>query len=111
MGLADDVLGGDRLALARVLSWLEEEDPRGDSVLSELFPTAIRYSGSSNAFNLAGIFGASLAPYIATWLASRYGLQYVGYYLTAAAMLTLAGLLAVPETKDSALAPRSVGPV
>jgi metabolite-proton symporter len=77
------------------------------TVLSELFPTPIRYSGSSIAFNLAGIFGASLAPYIATWLASRYGLQSVGYYLTAAAMLTLAGLLAVPETKDSALAPHS----
>src|SRR6185436_20696529 len=36
------------------------------TVLSELFPTTIRYSGSSLTFNLAGIFGASLAPYIAT---------------------------------------------
>ena len=39
------------------------------TVLSELFPTAVRYTGSSLTFNLAGIFGASLAPYIATWLA------------------------------------------
>ena len=39
------------------------------TVLSEFFPTRIRYTGSSLAFNLAGIFGASLAPYIATWLA------------------------------------------
>ena len=38
------------------------------TVLSELFPTAVRYTGSSLTFNLAGIFGASLAPYIATWL-------------------------------------------
>jgi LAO/AO transport system kinase len=37
MGLADDVLQGDRLALARLLTWLEEEDPRGDPVLAELF--------------------------------------------------------------------------
>ena len=36
------------------------------TVLSELFPTAVRYSGSSLTFNLAGIFGASLAPYAAT---------------------------------------------
>ena len=53
------------------------------TVLSELFPTAVRYSGSSLTFNLAGIFGASLAPYAATYLAKTYGLQYVGYYLSA----------------------------
>ena len=71
--------------------------------LSELFPTAIRYTGSSLTFNLAGIFGASFAPYIATYLANTYGLQYVGYYLTAAAVLSLVGLLATRETKDSDL--------
>ena len=73
------------------------------TVLSELFPTAVRYTGSSLTFNLAGIFGASLAPYAATWLARTYGLQYVGYYLTGAALLTIAGLLAIPETKGSTL--------
>ncbi len=74
------------------------------TVLSELFPTAVRYTGSSLTFNLAGIFGASFAPYIATWLANNYGIQYVGYYLTAAALLTLGGLLATRETKDLELA-------
>jgi MFS family permease len=74
------------------------------TVLSELFPTAVRYTGSSLTFNLAGIFGASLAPYIATWLATNYGLKYVGYYLCGAAILTLAGLLAMRETKDADLA-------
>ena len=48
------------------------------TALSELFPTAVRYTGSSLTFNLAGVFGASLAPYIATWLAKTYGLPYVG---------------------------------
>jgi len=73
------------------------------TVLSELFPTSVRYSGSSLTFNLAGIFGASLAPYAATWLATHYGLQYVGYYLCASAVLTLAGLLVIRETKDDVL--------
>jgi metabolite-proton symporter len=73
------------------------------TMLSELFPTSVRYTGSSLTFNMAGIFGASLAPSIATWLATTYGLPFVGYYLTVAALLTLGGLLASRETKDEAL--------
>jgi metabolite-proton symporter len=68
------------------------------TVLSELFPTDVRYTGSSVTFNLAGIFGASLAPYIATWLARGFGLAFVGYYLSAAAALTLVGLYVTRET-------------
>ena len=73
------------------------------TVVSELFPTPVRYTGSSLAFSVAGILGASLAPYIATWLAKTYGLQYVGYYLTASAVFTLFGLLLIRETKDNDL--------
>ena len=73
------------------------------TVLSELFPTSVRYTGSSLTFTFAGIFGASLAPYIATYLAKTYGLQFVGYYLTGAAALTFLGLLAARETKDKEL--------
>jgi metabolite-proton symporter len=73
------------------------------TVLSELFPTAVRYTGSSLTFNLAGIFGASLAPYIATYLARNFSLQYVGLYLTGSAVLTLLGLLMTRETKDADL--------
>ena len=73
------------------------------TVLSELFPTSVRYTGSSLTFNFAGIFGASLAPYIATGLATSYGLQYVGYYLFGSAALTFVGLLAIRETKDDHL--------
>jgi len=65
------------------------------AALAELFPTAVRYTGASLAFNLAGIVGASLAPYIATWLARTYGLEYVGYYLAIAAALTIAALLLI----------------
>ncbi|HEY0797038.1 MAG TPA: MFS transporter [Acidisarcina sp.] len=78
------------------------------TVISELFPTAVRYTGSSLAFSFAGILGASLAPYIATWLAKNYGLRYVGYYLTASAVLTITGLLSIRETKDDDLAAAGV---
>jgi len=73
------------------------------TVVSELFPTSVRYTGSSLAFSMAGILGASLAPYAATWLAKTYGLPYVGYYLTASAVLTFVGLLLIRETKDDDL--------
>jgi MFS family permease len=63
------------------------------TALSELFPTNVRYTGASLTFNLAGIVGASAAPYLATWLAKNYGLASVGYYLSAAGTLTLIALL------------------
>ena len=70
------------------------------TLVSELFPTRVRYTGSSFAFSMAGILGASLAPYAATWLAKNWGLQYVGYYLAASAAITFIGLLMITETKD-----------
>ena len=63
------------------------------TALAELFPTAVRYTGASLTFNLAGILGGSLAPYIATALADLRGVAYVGYYLSAAAAVTLAAQL------------------
>lgn len=69
------------------------------TVLSEIFPIAVRYTGSALTFNLAGILGASFAPLIATELATKYGLQAVGYYLTAASILSLLAFLAIRETK------------
>ncbi|HYR25181.1 MAG TPA: MFS transporter [Aquabacterium sp.] len=66
------------------------------TLLSELFPTEVRYTGASMTFNLAGILGASLAPYAATWLATHYGLNHVGYYLATAGALTLIALLMIP---------------
>jgi metabolite-proton symporter len=70
------------------------------TVLSELFPTPVRYSGSSISFNLAGIFGAAPAPLIAMWLANRHGLPAVGWYLSGAALLSFAALWLSRETRD-----------
>jgi MFS family permease len=94
---------GAVIALAAGLSLMGLTYGPIGTFLSEVFPTSVRYTGSSLTFSFAGIFGASVAPYIATWLAKNYGLQYVGYYLIAAAALTFVGLLAATETKNSAL--------
>ncbi len=103
--LASGLIGA-MIALAIGLSLMGFTYGPLGTVLSELFPTEVRYTGSSVTFNLAGIFGASLAPYAATWLATNYGLQYVGYYLSGAALLTLAGLAAIRETRDDDIARR-----
>lgn len=63
------------------------------AALASPFPVSVRYTGASMTFNLAGIFGASLAPYIATWLAIHFSLAWVGYYLAAACVLTLVAML------------------
>lgn len=63
------------------------------TALAEIFPPAVRYTGSSLAFTLAGILGASLTPAIALKLATNYGVSYVGYYLVFASSVTLLALL------------------
>jgi MFS family permease len=63
------------------------------TALTALFPANVRYTGSSLAFTLAGIIGASLTPYFATHIGKTYGLAYVGYYLCLAAMLCFIALL------------------
>ncbi|GCB53505.1 MFS transporter [Streptomyces sp. NL15-2K] len=42
------------------------------SLITGLFPAQVRYSGSSLAFNLAGIIGGGPAPLIATAIAGRF---------------------------------------
>jgi MFS family permease len=70
------------------------------TLLSELYPVAVRYTGASVSFSMAGILGASLAPYAATWLASTYGLAFVGYYLSVMALISLIALALTHETRS-----------
>jgi MFS family permease len=64
--------------------------------ITELFPTRIRYSGVSLAYQLTSIVAGSLAPIIALWLYQEYGSAtpvaiYVG---TACTISGLSALLA-----------------
>jgi MFS family permease len=74
------------------------------ALLPELFPTAVRYTGAGAAYNLGGILGASLAPYIAQQLVLQGGLPWVGYYVSAAAAISLVAALLLRETRDRKLA-------
>lgn len=74
------------------------------ALLPELFPTAVRYTGAGAAYNLGGILGASLAPYIAQQLVLHGGLAWVGGYVSAAAAISLFAAFMLRETRDRELA-------
>ena len=67
------------------------------ALLPELFPTRVRYTGASSAYNLGGILGASLAPFLAQLLLERGGLAWVGYYVTTAAVISFFAVLTIRE--------------
>ncbi|RKP50752.1 MFS transporter [Trinickia fusca] len=70
------------------------------ALLPELFPTPVRYTGAGVSYNLGGILGASVAPYIAQMLAARGGLAWVGGYVSVAAAVSLIAVLSIRETRD-----------
>ena len=74
------------------------------ALLPELFPSAVRYTGAGAAYNLGGIMGASLAPYIAQQLVQKGGLPWVGGYISAAAAISLTAAFLIRETRDRDLA-------
>ena len=73
------------------------------ALLPELFPTNVRYTGAGVSYNLGGILGASIAPYIAQVLAAQGGLSWVGMYVSTAAAVSLIGVLCMRETRDASL--------
>ncbi|EFX90936.1 MFS transporter, metabolite:H+ symporter (MHS) family protein [Actinobacillus ureae ATCC 25976] len=70
------------------------------ALLPELFPTEVRYSGASLAYNFASIVGATVAATFAIKINAAYGILAVGIYLAANAVLTLIALFVSKETKD-----------
>ena len=60
--------------------------------LPSLFPPRVRYTGASMAFNVAGVLGGGLTPFVAQALATRGGLLPVGLYASAAALVSLVAL-------------------
>jgi MFS family permease len=70
--------------------------------LPGLFPARVRYTGASVAFNVGGIIGGGFTPIAAQALTDMGGLQYVGFYLSAAGALSLAALLLLRKSATQA---------
>ncbi|UXM92269.1 MFS transporter [Paenarthrobacter sp. JL.01a] len=67
---------------------------------SELFPTDVRYSGTSVAYNLASLIAGSLSPIIALALYSAFGTGYaIGIYLAAMGVISMVSVMFAKETK------------
>jgi len=73
--------------------------------ITELFPTRIRYSGVSIAYQLTSIFAGSLAPIVALWLYKEYGSATpVAIYVGVACAISGVSALLARETKGVELA-------
>ena len=74
------------------------------AIMSEMFPTRMRYSGVSLGYQVTSIVAGSLAPIIATALLSAYGSYIpVAVYLAIAAAITLIAVVSMRETKGVSL--------
>jgi MFS family permease len=73
------------------------------ALLPELFPTRVRYTGASAAYNIGGIVGASAAPFFAQKLVAMGGLSWVGGYVSVAALISLVAVLCLKETRNKSL--------
>jgi metabolite-proton symporter len=68
--------------------------------ITELFPTRIRYSGVSLAYQLTSIVAGSLAPIIALWLYKAYGSATpVAVYVASACLISGVSALLAHETR------------
>lgn len=69
------------------------------SILVELFPTAVRYTGVAISYNLAFAFFGGLTPLIATYLIETTGnVLAPSYYLMTSALLCIVAILTVSKT-------------
>ena len=78
------------------------------ALLPELFPTEVRYSGASLAYNFASIVGASIATLVAIEINKYYGILGVGIYLAVNCVASIIALWSIHETKDTDLAQLNV---
>jgi MFS family permease len=74
------------------------------AIMSEMFPTRMRYSGVSLGYQVTSIVAGSMAPIIATTLLRDFGSWVpVSIYIAIAAVVTLIAVAAAKETVGSSL--------
>jgi MFS family permease len=74
------------------------------AIMSEMFPTRMRYSGVSISYQVTSIVAGSLAPILAvTWLKNTGSWWPTAVYMLVASAITLVAALALRETRGASL--------
>jgi MFS family permease len=74
------------------------------SIMSEMFPTRMRYSGVSLGYQVTSIVAGSLAPIIATALLRGTGSSVpIAVYLLVACAVTVVAVVSMKETRGISL--------
>lgn len=73
-------------------------------LMSELFPTKVRYTASAATYNLAYTIFGGTAPFIATWLIATTGNNLSpAFYLVGICLMALIACSRLPETSKKSL--------
>jgi MHS family proline/betaine transporter-like MFS transporter len=68
------------------------------SILAEMFPTRVRYTGLSVSYGFAVVLFGGFAPFISTWLVNVTGNPFApAYYVMAGGALSAAAVLSMKE--------------
>jgi MFS family permease len=67
------------------------------ALISENFPTGLRYGGAGLGYQLASVVAGGPAPLIATWLLHDFGWQAIAVYIIFCAVVTLLATLMLPD--------------
>ena len=74
------------------------------AIMTEMFPTRMRYSGVSLGYQVTAIFAGSWAPLIGAWLLREYDAWTpIAIYIAIAAGISLVSALVMRETKGASL--------
>ncbi|GAA3702982.1 MFS transporter [Zhihengliuella alba] len=78
---------------------------------TELFPTDVRYTGTSVAYNVASLIAGSLSPMIALTLYHFFGTgQAIALYLVVMGLISVVSVACARETRDLRLSSLDDGP-
>lgn len=96
-----EILGAIMLGLA-VHGMMYAAQP---AIMTEMFPTRMRYSGVSLGYQVTAILAGSWAPMIGAFLLREYNSWVpIAWYIVAAALVSLIAALVMRETRGASLA-------
>ncbi|WP_337245612.1 MFS transporter [Luteimonas sp. gir] len=90
--LGDDTTAGRTTYVVVGFALLGLSLGQASNAIASRFESIYRYTGAAVTSDIAWLLGAGFAPLVALGVCSRFGLEYVGYYLLSGAVVTLAAL-------------------